>query len=94
MTLDARKTGERIHNRREELNLSVTKAALDLHISPDYLRKIEYGTRHPSLDIILSLADYLGTTTDYLLYGEKNQLNLSAELDAVIKSLQEIQKRV
>lgn len=94
MAFDTRIIGERIHNRREELNLSLTKVALDLHISPDYLRKIEYGTRHPSLDIVSSLADYLGITTDYLLRGEKNQLNISAELGAVIRALQEIQKKV
>lgn len=94
MAIDARIIGERIHDRRLELNLSLTKVALDLHISPDYLRKIKYGTRHPSLDIVLSLADYLGITTDYLLRGEKDPLNISAELGAVIRVLQKIQKIV
>lgn len=40
-------------------------------VSYAYISRIEAGTRRPSLEALVALADKLGTTALYLLTGEK-----------------------
>lgn len=93
MIFDAKETGQRIRTRRNELKISPTKAALDLHVSPDYLRKIELGHRNPSIDLLLSLSEYLDVSMDYLTKGNRRSRALHTEIDDVIKKLTAIQEK-
>lgn len=94
MTFNAQEAGQRIRNRRTELNISLSKAALDLHITPEYLRKVELGHSSPSLDILLSLSEYLDVSTDYLSKGYTCRPDLSTRIDSVIMELTTIQKEL
>ena len=86
--------GQRIRTHRLEAKISLTKAALDLHISPDYLAKIERGVRHLPIDILLSISEYFQVSIDYILFGTQGQHGLAEELNDVIHALQAIQRKL
>lgn len=92
MTFDAKEIGHRIKRRRVELHISPTKAALDLNVSLDHLRKLEVGLRSPSLELLLLLSDYFGVTTDFLLKGSQAQAALHKELNVIIERLVELER--
>lgn len=52
---------------RMRRNLSQAQVAKALGVSSVVYSRYESGTRQPSIDIILQLADILGVTADYLL---------------------------
>ncbi len=52
---------------RMRRNLSQAQVAKALGVSSVVYSRYESGTRQPSIDIILQLADILGVTVDYLL---------------------------
>lgn len=52
---------------RMRRNLSQAQVAKALGVSSVVYSRYESGTRQPSIDIILQLADILGVTLDYLL---------------------------
>ena len=52
---------------RMRRNLSQAQVAKALGVSSVVYSRYESGTRQPSIDIILQLADLLGVTVDYLL---------------------------
>ena len=56
-----------INDIRMRRNLSQAQVAKALGVSSVVYSRYESGTRQPSIDIILQLADILGVTVDYLL---------------------------
>lgn len=53
-------TGKFIKKRREELGITRKDLARSLEISDEYLKKIENGSRHPSIGILAKLSTFLG----------------------------------
>ena len=70
----------------------------ELNISTDQLRKIECGSRGPSLDRLISLAVYFDVSTDYLLmvrdyvnlHSRKRLEGVLQELSGIIADLQDV----
>ena len=63
----------------------------ELNISTDQLRKIEFGSRDPSLDLLISLAVYFDVSTDYLLTGRSfGSLHVQEQLSEAQKILSSI----
>ena len=70
----------------------------ELNIRTDQLRKIECGSRGPSLDLLISLAVYFDVSTDYLLMGRvyvnlhsrKRLESVLQELSGIIADLQNV----
>ncbi|SRR5579885_404778 len=58
--------GERIRELREERDLSVRELAKKIKISAPFLSDIELGRRHPSDDVLKTIASALGTTLEEL----------------------------
>ena len=58
---------ERIRNLREDKDLSQTEIAGILNISQRAYSHYENGDRTISPEILIALAKFYGTTTDYLL---------------------------
>lgn len=69
MAINAKQVGQRIRQRRQTLGISTAKAAADLCISVDHLRKVELGYYIPPLVLIDSLSEYLHVSIDYLVRG-------------------------
>ena len=67
--IDYETIGFRIGQRRRQLKLKQRELADILNISPKYLSNIETGSKHVSLETIISLSLALDTTVDYFLLG-------------------------
>lgn len=63
--------GERLQNLRKERRLSQKEVADALGISAAVVSNYESGERTPSLENLLSLADFYRCSTDYLLGKDK-----------------------
>ena len=58
---------ERLRELRQKKRISQRSLAMELGITGQTLSNYEVGTREPSHEMVLRLADYFNVTTDYLL---------------------------
>lgn len=58
---------ERIKLLRTQNGLTQKQLAEILKIQPNSVQRIEYGTARPSLDTLVTLADYFNVSLDYLV---------------------------
>ncbi len=65
--MDYVRLGSRIREERLKLRLTQEKLAEDIGISDSYMGQIERGERSLALDTLVTLANRLGVTVDYLL---------------------------
>jgi transcriptional regulator with XRE-family HTH domain len=63
--------GERIRQRRKELELTQDDLAKSLMVTPQHISAIEQNKRAPSLSSLVNMAKELGVTTDFLLTGKE-----------------------
>lgn len=61
--------GERIQQRRFELNLTQKEMARDLDISFHYLSKIEHGQANITVELLIRICQYLEVDLAYILTG-------------------------
>ena len=69
MYFDLVATGKRIRTLRKEAKLTQEKLAEALNISRIHLAHIEIGEKAPSIDLLIVMAEFFGTTLDYLVLG-------------------------
>lgn len=67
INFDMIKTGRRIRELRVERGLSQKEFAEQIGVAQNTVAQYEKGTAKTSLEVIVSLAVILNTTTDYLL---------------------------
>ena len=72
MDIDMISVGQRIKDRRKELNLTQTDVYHQTGIASGALSQIENGSRSPSIMIFYKLAVALDCSTDWLLTGESS----------------------
>lgn len=72
--------GNRIKNRRKELNIKQSELAEQIGISNNHMSTIECGTGKPSIDAFLNICDILKVTPDYLLLGNIHADNVSQNI--------------
>ena len=70
--------GERIAQLRRSKGLSQAKLAQALGLSTSTIAMYEQGRREPSASTIITLADALGVTIDYLLTGHPSPKSSAA----------------
>jgi transcriptional regulator with XRE-family HTH domain len=58
--------GERIRELREKKDISVRELAKKISVSAPFLSDVELGRRHPSDDVLATIAAELGTNLDDL----------------------------
>lgn len=74
--------GQTISYLRERHSLSQASLARELNIATSTLGMWETDKRKPGPDALVSLADFFGVTTDYLLGRDpKDGLNVAAHMD-------------
>ena len=73
MNADYRLIGRQIAMYRHRAGLTQEELAETCNMSVSYLNRIENGHKRGSLDVLMTIADALGTTMDNLLLG--NQRN-------------------
>ena len=77
MNIDMISVGQRIKDRRKELNLTQTDVYHQTGIASGALSQIENGSRSPSIMIFYKLAVALDFSTDWLLTGESSNSKIS-----------------
>lgn len=58
---------QRLKELREENNLTQSEVAKQCNLSCQCISSLEMGTRNPTGSTIITLADFFGVTSDYLL---------------------------
>lgn len=61
------KVGQRIKEERKKYRLTQEKLAEEAGLNDSYIGQIERGSKKPSMESIVKLANTLGITVDYLL---------------------------
>ena len=72
--------GRRIKLRRKELNIKQSEMAEALDVSNNHISSIETGKQKPSLDMFISICEYLRVTPDYLLLGVMHSYNVPQDI--------------
>lgn len=73
--------GQRIRNRRKELNITQTQIQQETSISSGNLSCIENGKYLPSAVALLELSKILNCSIDWMLTGESSISNIGTILD-------------
>ena len=72
--------GRRIKLRRKELKIKQSEMAESLNISNNHLSSIETGKQKPSIDLFISICEYLNVTPDYLHLGALHSYNIPQDI--------------
>ncbi|MBP3841453.1 MAG: helix-turn-helix transcriptional regulator [Bacilli bacterium] len=62
---------------REKRKITQIKLAIEVEVSQEAISAYESGKALPSVDILIKLANYLNTSTDYLLGLTDNELAIN-----------------
>ncbi len=66
---DMEACGERIRSLRKNRNITQEAAAEALNCSAYHYRRVESGKEGASIDLLIDMAGYFGTSIDYLVLG-------------------------
>lgn len=78
--------GENLKQLRKSRSMTQEEFGSHVGISKAVISKYETGIGFPSLDILKSIAEYYGVTTDYLLGASENKtVNLTGLTDSQIE---------
>jgi len=64
--------GQRIREERTKYRLTQEQLAEVAEVNESYVGQVERGEKNPSLETLVSIANSLGVTVDYLLQEEVN----------------------
>ena len=81
---DRQAAGRRIRRQRERLGISRREAAEKIGKAEKYYADIERGYCGMSLDTIVEIADCLGLTLDYIVFGEEKADRLPEETERIL----------
>lgn len=73
--VDYEKMGKRMKYKRQTKNMNQEELAKRVQISPSYYGNIERGSRVPSVDTLVAIANALGVGTDFLLADSLEAVN-------------------
>lgn len=79
--------GQRIREERTKYRLTQEQLAEVAEVNQSYVGQVERGEKNPSLETLVSIANSLGVTVDYLLQEE-----VKVEPDSLINELISITK--
>ena len=95
MNINQKEIGQRIRSLRKETGLSQEKLADKLNINTDHLGRLETGNRGMSIDLLAEISKYFTVSTDYILFGEKqNTDEIKENISFVILRLKEIERKL
>ena len=75
--------GDRIRSRRKQLGLTRKEMAEQIGKAEKYYADIERGYCGMSLDTMIEIADSLGLTLDYLVFGNDGREESERESDSI-----------
>lgn len=95
MYINQKEIGQRIRSLRKETRISQEELANRLNINTDHLGRLETGNRGMSIDLLAEISKYFTVSTDYILFGEKqNTDEIKENISFVILRLKEIERKL
>ncbi len=95
MYINQKEIGQRIRVLRKEKRLSQLELANRLDINMDHLSRIENGNKGMSLDLLTEFSKYFSVSTDYILFGNKQNAEEIKESISIIQfQLKEIERKL
>lgn len=95
MYINQKDVGQRIRVLRKEKRLSQLELANRLNINMDHLSRIENGNKGMSLDLLTEFSKYFSVSTDYLLFGNNQNVEEIKEIISFIQfQLKEIERKL
>ena len=95
MNINQKEIGQRIRILRKENRLSQLELANKLNINVDHLSRIENGNKGMSLDLLTEFSKYFSVSTDYILFGNKQNTEEIKEMISIIQfQLKEIEQKL
>lgn len=92
MTYSPKEIGKRIQFLRNKAGITQEHLAEALHISVSTIGKIERGFQGTSNELIIELAIYFNTTTDYILLGREVRIaDIKGKLQAMLADLENLE---
>ena len=81
---------DRLKELREKSKLSQKQLAIKINISDRNYQRYEYGEREPNASTIISLANFYGVTTDYLLGRTDNPNAVLFSMTSLARATEEM----
>ena len=95
MYINQKEIGQRIRILRKEKRLSQLELANRLDINMDHLSRIENGNKGMSLDLLTEFSKYFSVSTDYILFGNNQNVEEIKEIISFIQfQLKEIERKL
>lgn len=95
MNINQKEIGQRIRSLRKENRLSQEELANKLNVNTDHLGRLETGNRGMSIDLLAEISKYFAVSTDYILFGERQNTDEIKEIiSLVICQLKEIERKL
>lgn len=95
MYINQKEIGQRIRVLRKEKRLSQLELSNKLNINMDHLSRIENGNKGMSLDLLTEFSKYFFVSTDYILFGNKQNAEEIKERISIIQfQLKEIERKL
>ena len=95
MYINQKEIGQRIRILRKEKRLSQLELSNKLNINMDHLSRIENGNKGMSLDLLTEFSKYFSVSTDYILFGNKqNKEEIRELISFILSQLKEIERKL
>ena len=94
--INSKLIGKRIQEVRTDKKISQAMLAELTDISDVYMSNLETGKRTPSLEVLVKIANALGTTTGELLYGHQvfDEDSYVKEINVMLTDCSQYERRV
>lgn len=96
MNADYGLIGKQISFYRHQVGLTQEQLAEACNLSVSYLNRIENGHKKASLDVLITIADTLGTTMDNLLSGnqQNDRLDCYDDMASILTDCSSTERRI
>lgn len=97
MYFDPVEAGKRVKKLRESLGYTQELFSEQIHVSRNYLSKLEIGLRQPSIDLWIEIAVVTGATLDYLILGKQQTVDkeqVKSQLQSMIDVMTKLKKEI
>ena len=95
MLFDSKVFGTRIKEVREDRKLTQEQLAEMLNVTTKHLSKIETGLRGPSVQLLISLAEKLDVSADYLLgLNIERKGEMIRDVEAILSACASLKRKI
>lgn len=95
MFYDLKESGARIQALRKQKGLTQEQLAEKLNINTNSLGKIERGLNGLSIDLLIEIGVFFGTSLDYIILGREFQVDVTKQaLGSIINQLINLEQKL